>query len=541
MRPLTVDTGKSKKIIETMDSGSEQRAPQVCSHCKSIKKGCDKRLPSCSQCLKRRAVCRYGEPSEPRRYGDEVANSIPAIDSSSSPSTWTSIPRPVLGRLNPSMRVSILLMNSMSEMIQASVLEPNVSQSVISTDAIFQSQVYHIIRADDHYIEDVVNRYFNGVHTWIPIISRKRFVDRFRIQNIIPTADFSILLLVMRLLAQFPSPDPDIDQEREILYLATKTLFTQVQPFVPISLALVQAGILLSRYEQAHGMIDAAYITCGTASRMAFTLNLHNAGCSTALQGSDNWLDEEQALSTWWGLVICDRTIAYDSRMEGRPLATRSIREEEYLPLEAEEMAGTAPVMSPRYRYFVSATTLLNIGTFGRECQSTYILEKAQTAIQDPNFNQDKLMTLGLEMQSLLSTVMNQTAGRWGPYHGATKNLILGMYTLHCAALKSESIRHAETVKATLDTVTRMVIDIARAFNASSADCDLETLAPTIAHIVRCAQQHIATCTDPRIERWLRDFEALRRMLGFFAGRWLGAAHELRVINQTADSVLSRR
>jgi hypothetical protein len=111
--------------------------------------------------------------------------------------------------------------------------------------------------------------------------------------------------------------------------------------------------------------------------------------------------------------------------MEGRPLATRSIREEEYLPLEAEEMAGTAPVMSPRYRYFVSAITLPNIGTFGRECQSTYILGKAQTAVQEANFNQDKLMTLGLEMQSLLSTVMNQTAGRWGPYHGATKNLIL--------------------------------------------------------------------------------------------------------------------
>jgi hypothetical protein len=205
------------------------------------------------------------------------------------------------------MRVSILLMNSMSEMIQASVLEPTVSQSIISTDTIFQSQVYHIIQADDHYIEDVVTRYFNGVHTWIPIISRKRFIDRFQPPNIIPTADFSILLLVMRLLAQFPSPDPDIDQEREILYLATKTLFTQVQPFVPTSLALVQAGILLSRYEQAHGMIDAAYITCGTASRMAFSLGLHNAGCSEALQGSNDWLDEEQALSTWWGLVICDR------------------------------------------------------------------------------------------------------------------------------------------------------------------------------------------------------------------------------------------
>jgi hypothetical protein len=229
------------------------------------------------------------------------------MDSSSSPSTWTSIPRSVLGRLNPSMRVSILLMNSMSEMIQRSVLEPNASRSSTSTDAIFYSQVSHIIRADGHYVEDVVNRYFNGVHTWVPIVSKKRFVDRFRFANITPTADSSILLLVMRLIAQYPSSDADVDQEREILYLATKTLFTQVQAFVPISLALVQSGVLLSRYEQAHGMIDAAYITCGTASRMAFSLGIQNARCSEVLQGSDVWLDEEEALSTWWGLVICDK------------------------------------------------------------------------------------------------------------------------------------------------------------------------------------------------------------------------------------------
>jgi hypothetical protein len=198
-------------------------------------------------------------------------------------------------------------MNSMSEMIQASVLEPNASQFSKSTDAIFYSQVCHIIRADGHYVEDVVTRYFNGVHTWVPIVSRKRFVDRFRFQGSAPSADFSILLLVMRLIAQFPSPDADVDQEREILYLATKTLFTQVQAFVPTSLALVQSGILLSRYEQAHGMIDAAYITCGTASRMAFSIGIQNARCSEALQGSDGWFDEEEALSTWWGLVICDR------------------------------------------------------------------------------------------------------------------------------------------------------------------------------------------------------------------------------------------
>jgi hypothetical protein len=93
------------------------------------------------------------------------------------------------------------------------------------------------------------------------------------------------------------------------------------------------------------------------------------------------------------------------------------------------------------------------------------------------------------------------------------------------AALNSDDIRRrsnsADTIKVTLDTVTRMVIDIAHAFNANVADCNFEALSPTIGHVVRCAQQHILMCKDFRNEQWLRDFEGLRNMLRYFARRWL--------------------
>ncbi|CAG8961077.1 hypothetical protein HYFRA_00002619 [Hymenoscyphus fraxineus] len=45
MRPIKIDGGVSKTIIPTSDQ-EVKRAPQVCSHCKSIKKGCDKKLPA---------------------------------------------------------------------------------------------------------------------------------------------------------------------------------------------------------------------------------------------------------------------------------------------------------------------------------------------------------------------------------------------------------------------------------------------------------------------------------------------------------------
>lgn len=111
--------------------------------------------------------------------------------------------------------------------------------------------------------------------------------------------------------------------------------------------------------------------------------------------------------------------------MEDRPLATRPIADDDYLPLEASDLAGDSASMEPRYRYYVSGSSNINIGTFGRECQAIYVLGKVQVAIEDDDFDETNLMELGRETQGLLSTVMNQADGRWGHYSGAIMSLIV--------------------------------------------------------------------------------------------------------------------
>ncbi len=203
-------------------------------------------------------------------------------------------------------------MSSLSDVFPANSLDTKTAQKFSTTDSVMSSQVSQIIRIEGRYLEDILLSYFESIHLWLPIISRKRFNDRYSHFQNAPTADFSILLLTMRLMTQHPSTDPELDQDREVLYLATKTLAAQAQAFIPFSMYLVQAGVILSHYELAHGMIEAAYVTVGTTARMAFALGLHNKPCSVELQGSDAWLEDEEALNTWWGLLICDR---YDSCM----------------------------------------------------------------------------------------------------------------------------------------------------------------------------------------------------------------------------------
>jgi hypothetical protein len=66
-----------------------------------------------------------------------------------------------------------------------------------------------------------------------------------------------------------------------------------------------------------------------------------------------------------------------------------------------------------------------------------------------------------------------------------------------------------------------MVIDIATAFNGESQSFNLEVLAPTVAHIVKVAEQHIQTTENFHDPKWAKDFDQLQKMLRFFNLRWI--------------------
>lgn len=226
-------------------------------------------------------------------------------------SNWTSMSPSVLSTLNPNIRVSALLVDSLSDTVQSSVIEGNQLSDPVSINRVFHSQVCHIIRADGQYIDNISSRYFHSIHRWLPIISRRRFLDRLMDFQSLPTADFSMLLLSMHLITKHPSTDHQGIQDQEVLYLTTKTLMTQVRSFIPSSLYLVQVGILIASYEHAHGRMEAAYDSIGASARMAFALGLHRIRCSEELQGTDEWLQDEERLATWWGVVVCDRYFPY--------------------------------------------------------------------------------------------------------------------------------------------------------------------------------------------------------------------------------------
>jgi hypothetical protein len=114
--------------------------------------------------------------------------------------------------------------------------------------------------------------------------------------------------------------------------------------------------------------------------------------------------------------------------MRGRPLATRYIRDDDYLPLESDDLdESTADILDPTFRYFVSATSLPGVGSFGRQAQATYLLDKVLQRVDVEALDETtwwELYHLDRELQALLSIIMEQASGKWGVYCGATSMTI---------------------------------------------------------------------------------------------------------------------
>lgn len=100
----------------------------------------------------------------------------------------------LLGEIHPSSWVSF----TPTSLLSPSLVPPN------RVDRALHFRVCEIIRAYGKYIDDITVIYFQGVHRWLPIISRSRFHYRLMLLQNSASADFSILLLSMCLITHNP-------------------------------------------------------------------------------------------------------------------------------------------------------------------------------------------------------------------------------------------------------------------------------------------------------------------------------------------------
>jgi hypothetical protein len=115
-------------------------------------------------------------------------------------------------------------------------------------------------------MRDVVERYFENIHLWLPIVSKKRLSIMLGQPNLDLTADLALLLLCMKLITRGDHESPEDAQSP--LYWLSKRYASTVESSGLITLPLMQSMLLITAYEIGHAIQPAAYLSSAHCARL---------------------------------------------------------------------------------------------------------------------------------------------------------------------------------------------------------------------------------------------------------------------------------
>ena len=283
-----------------MGPTENQRASQVCSTCKARKKRCDKKLPKCGYCAERGLDCHFDKSLPSQSTNAAVHDSA----------TWHW--RMAQSATNRVATSSANVFNTVSPPLRTSLYDfLDIGKGVALSDVVY-SEFSTIVEIANLSLHDISDRFFDGFHHWLPIISPQCFCKATtEIHDRSPKADFSVLLLAMCLIILRP-PSSAIQYSPTCLrslYVTVKLSFAQVQAVICASTHLIQAGILIAAYEFASRRPETAYVSIGMCARMSGIVGIDRVEA----QWDKGQLEAELTLqvlekrNVWWGVIIMER------------------------------------------------------------------------------------------------------------------------------------------------------------------------------------------------------------------------------------------
>ncbi|KAL7926003.1 hypothetical protein ACQKWADRAFT_281500 [Trichoderma austrokoningii] len=273
-------------------------APNACASCKVRKRRCDKKLPSCLECAKKRRRCDYDYV----KRGSLLASSEQS-DSLQEDSITSTTNQYAL----PSSNLSALFF-----------LDPpifhNHNIDISKAFTKLPSSVVGQLGSSQHH-EEIGNHFFNTIHAWLPMVSRKRFHDDLRNQsdNLGASADLAFLLLSMKLMTWQPPPEDDASPEKQtartITYIETKRFGFELEASGMFSLRVLQGLLLVAFYEVGHAIYPAAFMSIAACVRYAHALGIQPGGLQR-LKLPLTWVEEEERKRVWWAAFLLDRFVS---------------------------------------------------------------------------------------------------------------------------------------------------------------------------------------------------------------------------------------
>ncbi|KZL70576.1 fungal specific transcription factor domain-containing protein [Colletotrichum incanum] len=334
---------------------SEAKASQACASCRKMKRKCDKSLPACGLCARMERRCDYAEPlPHPAPTADDFAalqlklldleSRLNQAGGTSSPSSTTnavvsatgpghshslhSVPGSASGsggrdssmEDTPIAAAAYTSVEPLWDQAPAAQYPPDVFLDISIFEILSQSLPRPVIDipaevleqiGDGAAVQQTVNAYFAKIHTWLPIVSKKRMHMGTALAQGGP--DLAMLFLAMRLATARPAPG--VAPAHLGVYRAAKRFLSLLENGGATSLMVLQSMVLVAYFEYAHGVYPAAWLTIASCVRYADFLGLPGfREGNVLLRSPTTWTEMEERSRTWWAILVLDRIICLGNK-----------------------------------------------------------------------------------------------------------------------------------------------------------------------------------------------------------------------------------
>ncbi|KAL6859522.1 hypothetical protein J3F83DRAFT_749264 [Trichoderma novae-zelandiae] len=349
--------------MDPMSGVTVTHSPYACITCRHSKRRCDKTYPKCTLCTQRQMACDY--PHRRKERTRQTANSEGHVSMAVGGNTsvfHTSRDRPRPGRHGISDP-------SISDILASRFLDPDIfhllqletPKADIAIPKLVADYVGTI--AD---IQSIANTYFDTIHTWMPILSKKHFSSNLPNYLTHRRSELCLLVMCMKLSSSLTTA------AKTVLYRTAKQFHFEMELSGILSVAVLQAGVLISIYELGHAIYPAAFLSVGQCARYAAALEVDKSITSDVLDKLP-WNEVEEQRRVWWSIIILDRYLNLCN--PGRPLVTPDPTPDSYLPGDDQEWdTGSS---RPKDSLTIGSSSGSYMGRFARFAQTAHLLSQA--------------------------------------------------------------------------------------------------------------------------------------------------------------------
>ncbi|KAH6885008.1 hypothetical protein B0T10DRAFT_493116 [Thelonectria olida] len=424
------------------------RSDQACNACKKQKRRCDKGLPECSLCRRTKRLCEYGIAADPQPTASDwgflqarltelenrLADSPRAVEQSLFPNPASApVSGPALTSSNTlcesldthspgpsSVTSSFRFVGATPAFSMVEDPGPNYgaqfpASMFLDVDCYVWSRVrlpaprgpiptpVLSLLSQGNVVLDVSRDYFATVHTWFPMVSKKRMDMGLPVQNAGP--DLAMLFLGMKLVTA-----PGTDATDCALYTTAKSFLAHLESNGAVSLLCLQAMVLIALYEYGHAIYPAAWMSIGSCARYSDVLGL-TPGDHPILGQATTWTEAEERRRVWWSISILDKLVSMGSR---RRCLVPDPQPEGRLPVDDE--AWDCGEVGKALGHSTCTPYQVEQSGFARLCQASIYLGRAiGYARGNPTMSTSRIaeiMSLAHELTGFGAIVDNESTAR---------------------------------------------------------------------------------------------------------------------------------